>query len=64
MGEIVNLRRVKKAKARAAAEEEAVSNRALHGTPKALRDVTKARSKKAAREFEAYRLDPGKPLKD
>jgi hypothetical protein len=64
MGEIVNLRRAKKAKARAAAEDEAASNRALHGTPKPFRDVTKARSKKSAHEFEAHRLDPGKPLKD
>src|ERR1041384_8040993 len=47
---IVNLKRAKKAKDRAAKEERAAENRAKHGVPKALRDVTKARSDKAARD--------------
>ena len=63
MGEIVNLRRARKAKARAKAEEEAAANRALHGTPKDLRELTKARSEKARRDLEAARIEPDKPRK-
>ena len=64
MGEIVNLRRVKKAKARAAAEQEAAANRARHGTRKAAREVTKALLDKQARDLEGSRLEPDKSLKD
>jgi hypothetical protein len=63
VGEIVNLRRAKKAKARAKAEEEAAAKRLRHGTPKASRDLTKARSEKALRDLEAGRMEPDKPLK-
>jgi len=58
MAEIVNLRRAKKAKARAAAQDEAALNRARYGTSKPLRDITKARSEKAARDLETGRLEP------
>ena len=64
MGEIVNLRRAKKAKARAAAEETASANRARHGTRKATREVTKALLDKQARDLDASRLEPDKGLKD
>jgi hypothetical protein len=64
MGEIVNLRRAKKAKARLKADEEAGANRLLHGTPKGLRDLTKARSEKTRRDLEAGRIEPDKPLKN
>ena len=64
MGDLVNLRRSRKAKARLAAENEAAANRAAFGTPKPLRDLTKARSAKARRDLEAGRLDPDKTLKD
>lgn len=64
MGEIVNLRRAKKAKARAKADEEAAANRLLHGTPKTLRDLTKARAEKASRDLESGRIEPDKPLKN
>ncbi len=60
MAEIVNLRRAKKAKLRAAKEEDAVANRARFGTPKALRDLTKERSEKSARDLDAGKLEPGK----
>jgi hypothetical protein len=63
MGDLVNLRRAKKAKARLAAEDAAAANRAVFGTPKQSRDLTKARSRKARRDFEAGRLDPDKTLK-
>jgi hypothetical protein len=64
MGDLVNLRRAKKAKARVAAENAAAANRAVFGTPKPTRDLTKARSQKARRDLEAGRLDPDKTLKD
>ena len=64
MGDIVNLRRARKAKARVAAGDDAATNRAVFGTPKQSRDLTKARSQKARRDLEAGRLDPDKTLKD
>jgi hypothetical protein len=62
MAEIINLRRAKKAKARAEKEREASVNRALHGTPTALRKINSARSKKDSADLEAKKLDPDKPL--
>lgn len=60
MGEIVNLRRARKEKARTARADKAAENRLLHGTPKGVRDLTKARSEKADRRLEAHRLRPDK----
>lgn len=57
MAEIVNLKRARKAKARAAAEEKAAANRALHGTPKPLRELAQARKDKASQEVDAHKLD-------
>jgi hypothetical protein len=57
MADIVNLNRAKKAKAKAAAEKTADANRALHGTPKALRRIEKLRGEKAARDIDGHRLD-------
>jgi hypothetical protein len=64
MSEIVNLRRVRKAKSRAQGEEIAAANRARHGTSKATRSLTKARSEKAAGVLDAHRLERDKNLKD
>jgi hypothetical protein len=64
MSEIVNLRRVRKAKARAQAEEIAAANRARHGTSKATRNLTRARSEKAASILDSHQLDSDKNLKD
>jgi hypothetical protein len=55
MVEIVNLRRVRKAKARADGEKSAEANRIAHGTSKALRDLAKARSEKVARDLDAHK---------
>ena len=41
--ELINLRQARKAKARAEKEKQAEANRVTHGTPKALRDLEKAR---------------------
>jgi len=57
MGEIVNFRRAKKAKARAAAGEKAAANRVTHGTPKAARDLAKARREKEAGKVDAHKID-------
>ena len=60
MADIVNLKRVKKAKARAQKERAADANRTKHGTPKAVRDLAKAREEKSARDLDAQRLDRDK----
>jgi hypothetical protein len=57
MGEIVNLRRARKAKARDEKAKTADANRLLHGTPKPLRDLAKARSEKSARDLDAHKKD-------
>ena len=64
MGELVNLRRARKAKARADAQDAASANRAVFGTPKRVRQLTKARSEKEQRDLEGSRLEPDKTLKD
>jgi len=62
MAEIINLRRAKKQKGRAAKENKASLNRVRFGTPKAERKVTLARSEKASADLEGKKLDPDKPL--
>jgi hypothetical protein len=57
MAEIVNLKRVKKAKARAEKSREADANRAKHGTPKAIRDLAQARDEKEKKIIDAHKLD-------
>ena len=64
MAEVVNLRRARKEKARTEKAATADRNRVQHGTPKALHEVTKARSEKAGADLEAHRLDPNKDLKN
>lgn len=56
MAEIVNLKRARKAKSRRAKEAVADANRAKHGVAKPVRDFTKARSEKAARDVEGHKL--------
>ena len=58
MAEIVNLRRVRKSKARAAKATEAESNRARHGVAKKVRDLAHAQNEKVLRDVEASKLDP------
>ena len=64
MGEIVNLKRAKKQKARAAKDQQASLNRVRFGTPKTHQKVTLARSQKESADLEAKKLDPDKPLED
>jgi hypothetical protein len=58
MAEIVNLRRARKAKARAEKDKAADANRVLHGTPAHVRKITKRRAEKAASDLDARKLDP------
>jgi len=57
MAEIVNLRRVRKGKARDAKAAEADANRIKHGTPKSVRDLAKAQADKEAHDTDAHKLD-------
>jgi Domain of unknown function (DUF4169) len=60
MAEIVNLRRVRKGKARAEKERDADANRAKHGVAKPVRDLAKARDAKAVHDLDAKRLEGDK----
>ena len=57
MAEVINLRRARKAKDRAAKEKDAEANRVTHGTPKPLRDLAKARADKDLRDLDAHKKD-------
>jgi hypothetical protein len=57
MGDIINLRRSKKAKAREEAQRLAEANRTKHGTPKAVRNAGAAEKSRAVRAVESHRLD-------
>ena len=59
MAEIVNLRRARKAKEKAEKEKTAEANRVLHGTPKALRNLQKARKDKADQGLSGHELEKG-----
>jgi hypothetical protein len=57
MAEIVNLRRVRKAKTRDAKAADADANRARHGIAKPVRDLAKARAEKTLKDVDAHKLD-------
>jgi hypothetical protein len=57
MNEIVNLRRARKAKARALAEAEAAANRITHGRSKAEKKLTKAENDAAQRKIDGHKRD-------
>jgi hypothetical protein len=57
MGEVVNLNRFRKARAKADAEKTAENNRVKHGTPKSMRRQADAERKKADRDIEGKRLE-------
>ncbi|TGP49280.1 DUF4169 family protein [bacterium M00.F.Ca.ET.230.01.1.1] len=64
MGEIVNLRQVRKQKARIKKERQAGESRALHGRTKAERERDRLSSEKAEKFVAGHRRekpeDPGK----
>lgn len=57
MADIINLRTVRKQQARSAALAKGNENATRFGLNKALRDLTKARAEKSARDLEGHRLD-------
>ena len=57
MAEIVNLNRVRKAKAKVEKAKKAEQNRVTHGTPKHLKELGKARDEKTRRDLDAHKKD-------
>ena len=57
MGEIVNLRRVRKAKAREAEAERAAENRRLNGLTLSERKATEAEKQATMRALDAARIE-------
>jgi hypothetical protein len=57
MAELVNLNRARKARTKADKEKTAEANRILHGTPKALRNLQKARKDKADQGLSGHKLE-------
>lgn len=51
---IINLNRARKAKAKAEKTKKAEQNRAVHGTPKHLKRLTKAQNEKTRRDLDAH----------
>jgi hypothetical protein len=60
-GDLVNLRRVRKDRIRAATETEAAQNRAAHGHSKAERAIDDAARRKAAHTLDLHKREPRKP---
>jgi hypothetical protein len=57
MAQIINLRRTRKTKRRAAKAAEAETSRAQHGIAKPVRALARARREKTERESDSHRLD-------
>ena len=57
MVDLINLRRARKAKAKAEKEKAAQANRVLHGTPKSLRNLAQARKDNADSVLSGHRLE-------
>jgi len=61
MGELINLKRAKKAALRAEKERVAAANRIKHGTPKQLRKAVNAEKERMMRTTESHKLNPKEP---
>ena len=59
MAELINLRRARKAKDKSEKAKTAEANRVLHSTPKALRNLQKARKDKADQGLSGHKLGKG-----
>jgi chorismate mutase len=57
MAEVVNLRQMRKAAARAAARAKADQNAALHGRTRAEKQIERARTEKADRDLDGHARD-------
>ena len=58
MGDIVNLNKARKARARAQAKAGAAANRSLFGVKKADKDGAKVERERASRKLDQSKLDP------
>lgn len=58
MGEVINLRLARKAKARTEAERKAEENRAKFGEAKAVRKQNAAEKKRADKAHESGKIEP------
>lgn len=58
MGDLVNLRTVRKRRDRAQAADRADENRVLHGTSTRVRSALRAEAETADRRLEAHKLQP------
>ncbi len=56
MAEIINLRRIKRTRARAAADDAAAANRAAHGRTRAERDASIAQDARQQRLLDGAKL--------
>ena len=61
MAEIINLRKARKAKARATKKAEAAENRAKFGRPKRERSESEASKDLLDRKLDAHRREDGDP---
>ena len=59
MGEIVNLRKVRKRAGKQQDAERAAANRLLYGRPKSERDLQAVRTEKLNRHLDAHMIDSG-----
>jgi hypothetical protein len=59
MGDVVNLRRVRKQAGRKLDQQRAATNRLLHGRSKAERNLDTARQAKARRKLDQHRVETG-----
>ena len=59
MGDLINLRNVRKQAQRRRAEQNAASNRLAHGRPKTERALERSRRDKADRDLDAHRIETG-----
>jgi hypothetical protein len=57
MADIINLKRARKAKAKADKDKTAEANRLLHGTPKTVRNLAEARKNKADQALFGHKLE-------
>jgi hypothetical protein len=60
MADLINLRRVRKAKARAQKGKVAEANRVAHGFAKPLKKLAEARTEKEGRALSGHKLEPAK----
>ncbi len=65
MGDVINLRRMRKARQKAEEKAQAARNRARHGRTRAEREAEATRDDLAARRLDGHRLDEaGRPGDD